>query len=231
MQPTTSLPSHQRVALAGGGGTDDSRLLDEVFAAWLCPRRRLVYWPIALRGIRPFASCLEWVSSTFAPLGITRITMWTDLTQHRADELEAFDGVYIGGGNTYALLAELRDSGFDRWLSAYVRRGHPVYGGSAGAAVLGRDIETVAQIDHNDVGLVDMRGLDLAEAHAVWVHYDLQDDDRIDAYVRQTGQSVLAISERSGIVIEGAVMRSVGFEPAYRYDLLSNRTRKSLLGT
>ena len=207
-----------KVALGGGGGASDSRLLDEVFAAWMGSQGRLLYLPCALRGIRPFQSCLEWITATFAPLNITQITMWTDLSEHRASELDQFDAVYIGGGNTFALLAELRKSGFEHHLKEYVRRGRAVCGGSAGAAVLGRDIRTVNYLDCNEVGLVETTGLDLALGHAIWVHYQPQDDKLISAYVRQYNQSVIALSERSGIVIEQEVLRAVGFEPAFRFD-------------
>jgi dipeptidase E len=175
----------RNIAVGGGGGAYDSRLLDEVFAAWIGSHGKLLYLPCALRGIRPFESCLEWITVTFAPLKITQITMWTDLCEHQISELDRFDAVYIGGGNTFALLAELRKSGFEIHLSEYVRSGKAIYGGSAGAAVLGRDIRTVNYLDRNEVGLVETKGLDLAEGHAIWVHYQPQDDSLIDAYVRQ----------------------------------------------
>jgi dipeptidase E len=207
-----------KVALGGGGGAADSRLMDEAFAAWVGAQGRLLYLPCALRGIRPFESCLQWITATFAPLNITGITMWTDLTDHQAGELDQFDAVYIGGGNTFALLAELRKSRCENHLKEFARRGKAIYGGSAGAAVLGRDIRTVTYLDHNEVGLLETQGLDLAMGHAIWVHYQPQDDDLIDEYVRQYHQPVLALSERSGIVIENESMRAVGFEPAYRFD-------------
>lgn len=207
-----------KIALAGGGGAIDSRPLDELFAAWIGTQGKLLYWPFALRGIRTFESCREWITATFAPLGIKDITMWTGLSDHQIHELDQFDAVYIGGGNTFSLLAELRESGFDQALREYALRGQPVYGGSAGAAILGRDIRTVDHIDHNKIGLVDLRGLDLANGHAIWVHYQSEDDQLIEAYVCQYRQPVLAISERSGIVIEKEAIRAVGFESAYRFD-------------
>ena len=212
------MPPQMKVALGGGGGAADSRRLDEVFAAWIGSQGQLLYWPCALRGIRPFQSCWEWVTATFAPLKITQITMWTDLSERQASELDQFDGVYIGGGNTFALLAELRESGFEHSLRTYVRGGKAVYGGSAGAVVLGRDIRTANLLDRNEVGLVETQGLDLADGHAIWAHYQPQDDNLIEAYVRQYQQPVIALSERSGIVIEQGSMRSVGFEPTYRFD-------------
>jgi dipeptidase E len=205
-----------KVALAGGGGAADSRPLDEVFANWTGRRGNMLYLPIALRGMRPFETCYQWIRETFDPLGIECITMWTDLAEHATAELDQFASVYIGGGNTYALMAEFRASGFDRWLTDYVQRGGAVYGGSAGAAILGRDLRTVSHMDRNLVGLVEMSGLDLAGGHAVWCHYQPSDDALIADFLGQTGLPVLAISERSGITIEAEEMRRVGFEPAYR---------------
>jgi dipeptidase E len=207
-----------KIALAGGGGAQDSRLLDQVFASWIGPQGKLLYWPLALRGIRSYQSCLEWMTATFAPLNINCITMWTDLSEHRASELEEYDAVYIGGGNTCSLLAQLLDSGFDRYLTACVRGGKMVYGGSAGAVLLGRDIRTVSHLDRNDIGLTKTKGLDLANGYAIWVHYQPQEDKLIEEFARKHQQPVLAISERSGIVIEPTGMRTVGFEPAYRFD-------------
>ena len=214
----SNMKAQMKIALAGGGGASDSRPLDEVFASWVGSQGRLLYWPFALRGIRTFDSCLAWITATFGPLNITDITLWTALSDHQADELDQFAAVYIGGGNTFALLAEIREHGFDQILREYARSGRPVYGGSAGAAVLGRDIRTVSHMDQNTIGLMDTTGLDLAGSHSIWVHYRPGDDYRIQAYVHQHHQPVLAISERSGIVIENDGLRPVGFEPIYRFD-------------
>jgi dipeptidase E len=207
-----------KIALAGGGGAEDSHLLDEIFASWIGPRGKLLYWPFALRGLRPYQACFDWITSVFMPLNITDITMWTDLSDYQACDLEEFDAVYIGGGNTFSLLAQVKESGFDRSLNSFLTEGKAIYGGSAGAAILGRDIRTVSHLDSNDLGIGDTKGLNLANGYAIWVHYQLSDDKFIDAYIRKHRHPVLAISERSGIVIESTGLRAVGFEPAYRFD-------------
>jgi len=207
-----------RVILGGGGGAQDERPLNGILSKWIGADGRLLYWPIALRGIRSFESCLEWITASLSPLRITNISMWTELAEHKENELGTFDGVYIGGGNTFSLLAELRESGFDRYLQAYALRGKPVYGGSAGAVVLGRDIRIVEQVDSNEVGLQETTGLDLANGHVIWPHYEPQHAELIQSYSRQYKLPVLAISERSGIVIEGKELRGAGFETALRFD-------------
>ncbi|NTV36427.1 MAG: type 1 glutamine amidotransferase-like domain-containing protein [Anaerolineaceae bacterium] len=207
-----------KIALAGGGNQNDSRLIDEVFASWIEPGRKILYLPLALRGVRPFTECLNWIRAAFLPLNITNIEMWTDLSEHQGDELFDYAAVYIGGGNTYSLLAQCLESGFDRHMVEYVSRGGVIYGGSAGAAILGKDIRTVEHIDQNRIGLIATQGLNIVEGHAVWVHYQPDDDALIHTFVEKYNQSVLAISERAGIVLADSELRSVGFDAAYRFD-------------
>lgn len=208
----------EKIALAGGGSAKDSRRIDEVFASWIAPNARILYLPIALRGIRPFDECLKWIRTTFLPLNITNVEMWTDLSEHQGNELFEFAAVYIGGGNTYSLLAQFLESGFDRHLAEFASHGGVIYGGSAGAALLGEDIRTVSHIDDNSIGLNETRGLNLVKGFAVWVHYQPQDDELIYEYQGKYNQSVLAISERSGVVFENSEMYSVGYESAFRFD-------------
>ncbi len=212
------MKTKMKIALAGGGGERDSRLLDEVFAAWLGPRGRLLYLPLALRGLGSFQAGFEWLSATFAPLQVTDISMWTDLSTHSAKDLADFDAVYLGGGNTFSLMQQLCESGFDRHLTSFLQGGKVAYGGSAGAIVLGRDIRTARHLDPNEVDLAETRCLDLCAGHTVWPHYTLQDDPLIVAYIQFYGQPVLALSERSGVVLDETGFHSVGYFPAYRFD-------------
>lgn len=207
-----------KVILGGGGSAEDERPLNELLSWWIGAQGRLLYWPIAMRGLRSFESCHDWIASSLSTFGITDITMWTELAGHHESELDAFEGVYIGGGNTFSLLAELRETNFDRYLQDYVQGGSPVYGGSAGAAILGRDIRTVEHIDFNLVGLTDTAGLNMVNGHGIWPHYKPQHDRLIRAYIELYKFPVLAISERSGIVIEGNELHSAGFEPALHFD-------------
>jgi dipeptidase E len=201
--------------LAGGGNAVDSAPIDRRFAAWIARGEPLLYLPIAMRWSEAdYAKAYDWLVSVFNPLGVDTIEMWTDFEGHAPSELACYAAVYIGGGNTYYLLQELRRSGLEEGLIHFVRDGGAIYGGSAGAAVLGRDIATIAHLDRNDVGLARTAGLDVALGHAVWVHYTEADDPLIERYIAETGQGLFVLSERSGIAIEGEQAWSVGREPA-----------------
>lgn len=207
-----------KMALAGGGGSQDSRMIDEVFANRVGSSGTVLYLPIAARGSYSLEPSLSWFKDTFSDLQIGSIEMWDELESHRVEELERYSGIYIGGGNTYSLLNDLRETGFDDGLKAYLKDGRPVYGGSAGAAILGRHIGTVAHMDTNSVELSDLTGLNMINGFAVWVHYTEKDDARIVEFAGRIDVSVLAISERSAIAVEDGTMRAVGFEPVYRFD-------------
>ena len=212
------MPIDTRIILAGGGDTEDSRPLDELFATWTGPDGRMLFLPVALDGSK-HDSYLETIRSEFTPLGVSKIEMWSDLLEHDATELAAFDSVYLGGGSTFRLLAELRASGFDNALVSYARQGGAIYGCSAGADVLGRDIMTAAHADINDVGLTETHGLDLAAGHAVWCHYDpVEHDTLVVEFVQERGIPVVAISERSGVIAHGDWLEPVGFDPVYVFD-------------
>lgn len=206
-----------RILFGGGGDEHDSRPLDQLFAAWLGPRARLLYLPTALVNQPALKSGFAWIRGTFAPLGITRIDAWFDLTGKTARDLLPYQGVYIGGGNTFYLLDQIRKNRLDMALSEFILQGSPAYGGSAGAAILARDIASVAHIDHDIVGLSDLRGLDLAFGHRLYCHSVSPNDTLIRDAVQRTGIPAIAISERAGLRREGEHLYSAGFEPAHLF--------------
>lgn len=199
-----------RVFLAGGGGSAESRPLDEEFARAV-GRGSLSYWPVAFDPrTHDYTECLGWLRQVFAPLGVRDIAMWTGQTPvHPAD----FRGVYIGGGNTYRLLSVVR-----RWdlldrLRDFVAGGGVVFGGSAGAALLGADISTVAHLDRNDVDIDGTTGADLAAGHGVFVHHEESDLARETVWSAIHGRPALALSEGANAVVAGHAVTAVGAEP------------------
>ena len=73
----------------------------------------------------------EWFKKTYEYCNFD-IDMCTDLSKIKS--LDEYTGVFIGGGNTFKLLKEIRESKFDILLEKYLKNGGFVYGGSAGAA-------------------------------------------------------------------------------------------------
>ena len=199
--------------LSGGGDAEDSLPLDSAFASAV-GAGPVWYWPVAMDPAEnDYAACLEWFNGVFAPLGITEVQMWDGVSGEAAERLSDFRGVYIGGGNTFRLLHVLRRERLLSALRQFVRDGGSVYGGSAGAAVLGVDITTIAHLDVDSYSVNDTRGLDLVDEHGVFVHYRPQDASCAQDWVRRNRRPVIALHERAGAVVTEETLTAVGFEP------------------
>jgi dipeptidase E len=194
----------------GGGEADDERPLLDAFAQ-LVGKRTLLYLPIA--SDPPLEPYLRWIRAALRPSGVATIEMVTSV-ENLAGELRRAEAVFIGGGNIYTLLDTLRVTGADTVLRRAAQAGRPVYGGSAGAILLGRDVDTARHADPNTPGVTDTTGLDLALGYAIWCHFSEADASRVRDYVSATGNEVIALSERSGLVRDGNTMRVAGYQPA-----------------
>ncbi len=209
------------IFLGGGGSAIDSLPLDQHFANLLDKQKLLVYIPNAMTS-RPFSECMEWFTHTFAPLGVNRIEMW-DRLQPQADVSE-IAGIYVGGGDTGRLLKLIRESHFSEYIVEAVKSGVPVYGGSAGAIVLGRDIRTAPEAVN--LSLQDATGLGLLADECVACHYVPERETSVCHAVSSLGYSIIAIPEKSGLYYNGQVYSVFGTESAW---LFSMDEKKELL--
>ena len=71
------------------------------------------------------------------------------------------DLLYISGGNTFATLKKIKDSGFDKHIINYIKNGVIYIGGSCGAHIVTKNIEHLLSLDDNYCNLDDFDGLGL----------------------------------------------------------------------
>lgn len=203
--------------LSGGGDRKNTEKFDEEFRRQIGQAKPLLYIPIAMDGAISYTDCLQWMRDVFNPLGIHEIVMWTDLHRKSVADLQQFSAVYIGGGNTFHLLNEMRDSGFDKVLEEYINGNGVVYGGSAGAIILGSNIMTSAHLDENRVGVQDFSGLDVLDGLAVWCHYESGNDEMIRSYIRDFETPVIALPEENGAYFQDGYIKVTGSKSAYLF--------------
>jgi dipeptidase E len=108
------------------------------------PRRRLAFVPFALRDQ---AAYTRKVAERLTPEGFTVTGVTADPAGLGA--LEATEGVFVGGGNTFRLLDTLQRSGLLETLRRRVRSGLPYLGASAGTNLAAPTIKTT-----NDMPIV-----------------------------------------------------------------------------
>ena len=130
---------NNRIYLSGGGNEKQSFPLDKFFFSSLPENGRFLYIPIALRGHKLYPTAHLWMKSVLELHNRNDVQFETadDLSKYGFENLKVFNGIYIGGGNTWSLMKELKDSGFSNALIQYIQSGGKVYGGSAGAIIFG----------------------------------------------------------------------------------------------
>jgi dipeptidase E len=131
--------------------------------------------------------------------------------------LERAEAIFVGGGNTYALLRRLRESGLLDAIRARVRAGVPYLGASAGANVAGPNILTTN--DWNVVGLTTFDALAIVPFN-VNPHYLETDpamapgsetrDDRIAEYLLVRENPVVGIEEGTMVRVVDGVATVLG---------------------
>jgi dipeptidase E len=127
--------------------------------------------------------------------------------------LAAAEALFMGGGNTYALLKRLREAGLLEAIRARVEAGMPYAGASAGSNVAGPTILTTN--DWNVVGLGGFDALGLVgfninphykEADPAMAAFSETRDDRIREYHVINTNPVVGLEEGAWVIAEdGAV--------------------------
>ena len=215
------------VLISGGGVKSDTRLAKLIVS--LIPRNgRLLYIPVAMPTNKySFGQCYDWVTAIFRRYGLVRIDMMTDLSDRKYEDIAKYSAVFIGGGNTFHLLNLIRKTGFDRLLVEYIKSNKPVYGGSAGAILLGKDIGTAyfgGDADKNEVGIKDLKGLNFVKGYSIACHQNKKSDVN-DAmrYSVKTRIPTISLPDGTGLHVKGKRILVVGPNSA---TVFKGKTRK-----
>jgi len=201
--------------LSGGGDKEQTKEIDQVFIKQINLNKPLLYIPIAMDEAIPFDECYKWINSVFKPLGIQEIIMWTDLSNKTLEDLKQFSAIYIGGGNTFSLLNAIRISKLDKVLEEYIENEGVIYGGSAGAIILGSNIMTCAHMDANNANLQNFEGLNYIQDYSIWCHYEMENDSFIWSYIKNYKKNVIALPEDTGIFYSKSGIEVIGTSPAF----------------
>ncbi len=115
------------------------------------------------------------------------------------------DIIYVAGGNTFFLLKQVRETGFDNMLTEYVNDGGLYAGASAGALIAGTDIGAISSLDEPEKvqGLKSTEGLGWVNVIPI-PHYDMkartQPIDEIKAKYGKDNEMVLLTDDQALLV-------------------------------
>jgi len=200
-----------KLFLSGGGHANKTKKLDRLFEANIPKGMPLLYIPIAMpQKIFTYGQCYDWIKVVFPNL---KIDMWTCLAGRKPEGLSGYGAIYFGGGNTYYLLNHIKETNFSSVLKKYYKSGGMIYGGSAGAIIFGKDIQTVGfgdDADRNEAGLKEFDGLNLVNGYSIQCHYSSHDDADLVRFSKKYKLNVIALPDDTGLVVEGKQMKVIG---------------------
>ena len=189
-----------KLLLSGGGEPDQVKPLDKYFANYV-KDGKILYIPVAMDKI-PYDDCEKWFRETYAKYNLNNIEMCTNLKE--INDLNNYKAIFIGGGNTFKLLKEIKESNFDIKLKDYLNNNGFIYGGSAGAIIFGKTIESAIHADKNTVNLKDLNGLNILDDYDVWCHYKETDN------LKDLNRKTIVLYEESGILYDGKEIKTIG---------------------
>lgn len=202
--------SKGKLFISGGGRAKDSFLLDKVFVNTL-KNKKILYIPIGLkRDIIGYEECYGWIKNTLSVHTdkVLDIAMWVDLKRGTEKDLENFDAIYIGGaGKAHDLLRQMRRAKFISFLLKFFRNGGILYGGSAGAVVMGKYIIPMDNGVNHKIKL----GLGLLKDYSIYCHYIKNHDKILKRFIENYKKPVISIPENSGFVLEKNRILVVGY--------------------
>jgi len=214
--------------LSGGGNEKQSFPLDKFFFDTLPKNGRFLYIPIALRGHKLYSTAHLWMKNITELHERTDVQFETvdDPSKYNLEVIKEFDGIYIGGGNTWSLIQEIRESGFVDVLIQYIEAGGQVYGGSAGAIIMGKRIDT--HDDENKIGLSDIEGLNLLGNYSIACHFKDDQHNRFKTWAIKNKLPIVCLPEETGLIVEKGIAKCVGTKPCTIYAADGTKTDVNL---
>lgn len=184
--------------------------------------KKCLYIPLAWPD-STYSGCLEFMMNELSDVEISGIEMITNANLILDKELTDYSFIYIGGGNTYKLLDDLKKSGAFKKLKDYLlNHDGIVYGGSAGAIIFGKDLDSCNTDDLNEVGLSDNSGFDMLGGYSLLCHFTSRSEARTELsknYLLELSKEkpIYAIPEEDTIIVSDSNLEFIGSRPYYEF--------------
>ena len=211
-----------KLILNGGGDGKAVESARQLLNRVIDHRKKILYIPLAwpdptCRG------CLEFMTGELADVEKAGIEMIRSTEELMSRNFPDYAALYIGGGNTYKLLRDLKESGaFGKIRKYLTEEDGIVYGGSAGAIIFGKDLDSCNTDDENEVGLIDHTGFNMIGGYSLLCHYTSRNRERTELsrkYLLELSKTkpVYAIPEEDTIYVEDGKMEFIGDRSYYEF--------------
>ena len=211
-----------KVFLNGGGDGQQTVAAIRRFNEIIDHNKPLLYIPLAMER-EQYPGCYEWIQGELSEVQVPFIEMVTSADEIVRRDLDGYSALFIGGGNTFKLLYELKQSGaFDK-IKRFLEHGGVVFVGSAGAIIFGQSLASCVLDDANEVGLTDMAGFDVLNGISLLCHYTNRTEEKdreSTVYLTELSRrlKVIALPEEDTIFVNDDKMEIIGTRPFYCFE-------------
>lgn len=190
--------------LTGGGDQEHFRELDQLFINELPNMAKILIFPMACDE-DDYEDVYERILGAFSDKKILKFDLCREISKINVEYLCEYDALMFEGGNTFRLIKLLRESSFFKYLKVYCNRDKIIYADSAGAIILGKDVQTAflgEEGDEDHHKLQDYRGLGLLNDWSIHCHFEANDLDQIQELIYTTGSPIICLTEETGIYLQ-----------------------------
>ncbi len=206
-----------KVFLCGGGAgiqtIEANKRLNEV----IDHSKPCLYIPLAMEQEK-YADCYVWIKDELKNIDIPYIEMVKSADELANKNMTDYGVIFIGGGNTFKLLRDLKISGSFQKIKNYMDSEGVIFGGSAGAIIFGKDLEACRLDDINAVNLNEINGFDILNGTSILCHYTnrtAEKDEESKQYLLEGSKNrkVVALPQEVTLFVNGEDIELIGNRP------------------
>lgn len=211
-----------RLFLCGGGAGPQTAAAYERLAEIICHKKSCLYLPLAMERDR-YDECYQWICQELAGLKLPGIEMLRDAKEIVRKNLFDYSFLFLGGGNTFRLWHALKLSGAAESIRTYLEAGGVAFGGSAGAIIFGKSLETCLLDDANETELQNLEAFNFLHDISLFCHYtnhDAEGNKEREVYLLELSQThkVIALPEETTLFLQGNKVEVLGSKPYYYFE-------------
>ena len=211
-----------KLILNGGGDGKSVQSARKLLNSLINHDKKILYIPFAWPD-PTYDGCLEFMTNELSDVDKRGIDMVKSTDELMNKNFNDYACIYIGGGNTYKLLNDLKVSGaFDKIKNYLINDNGIIYGGSAGAIIFGKDLDSCNTDDENIVGLIDNTGFNMINGYSLLCHFTSREPEKTELsriYLTELSKTkpVYAIPEEDTIYINEDKIEFLGDRPYYEF--------------
>lgn len=208
-----------KLYLSGGGSGKQNHFAYINFFRIIDKSKPILYIPLAMESTM-YKSCYNWFKNEINSYNFDKFEMVKSSLELSKLDLNNYSALFIGGGNTYRLLSELKENDNINKIKKYLLNGGIVYGGSAGAIIFGKDIDGCKLMDEkNDV---NTEGLNFINNYSLLCHFNNNNLKLNKKYLTTYSKKnkLLFLPEEDVLVISDNSIKIIG---CHKYAIFDNQ--------